>query len=196
MTGAGPTRTSAARRLITLMMQSALRGRQSRARRSHEQTSGNANNRADRVPEHSRAGVKGRNSVIAGAIFLLRGRKRRAGSRAKCHRATRSSSLSIDSRARGPRLPRSMNVMRGHGLTISSTGNTRSLLPCRRNAAPCTALGIFILDCRDRHHLAVDGTIPATSQLDWPISITAISVASCSRVMRDLLKSFSTDPVR
>src|SRR6516165_3007285 len=34
------------------------------------------------------------------------------------------------------------------------------------------------------------GTIPATSQLDWPISITAISVASCSRVTRDLLKSF------
>src|SRR5262249_8685912 len=35
------------------------------------------------------------------------------------------------------------------------------------------------------------GTIPATSQLDWPISITAISVASCSRITRDLLKSFS-----
>src|SRR5580693_5095359 len=34
------------------------------------------------------------------------------------------------------------------------------------------------------------GTIPATSQLDWPISITAISVASCSRTTRDLLKSF------
>src|SRR5271154_2593601 len=35
------------------------------------------------------------------------------------------------------------------------------------------------------------GTIPATSQLDWPISITAISVASCSRITRDLLKSLS-----
>src|ERR1700719_1822691 len=35
------------------------------------------------------------------------------------------------------------------------------------------------------------GTIPAISQLDWPISITAISVASCSRIARDLLKSFS-----
>src|SRR5438552_2690617 len=35
------------------------------------------------------------------------------------------------------------------------------------------------------------GTIPATSQFDWPISITAISVASCSRTTRDLLKSFS-----
>ena len=35
------------------------------------------------------------------------------------------------------------------------------------------------------------GTIPATSQFDWPISITAISVASCSRITRDLLKSFS-----
>jgi Lysylphosphatidylglycerol synthase TM region len=33
--------------------------------------------------------------------------------------------------------------------------------------------------------------LPATSQLDWPISITAISVASCSRITRDLLKSFS-----
>jgi hypothetical protein len=33
--------------------------------------------------------------------------------------------------------------------------------------------------------------IPATSQLDWLISMTAISVASCSRVTRDLLKSFS-----
>src|SRR6478736_2316769 len=37
------------------------------------------------------------------------------------------------------------------------------------------------------------GTIPATSQLDWPISITAISVASCSRITRDLLKSFGCD---
>src|SRR5580700_5626148 len=35
------------------------------------------------------------------------------------------------------------------------------------------------------------GTIPATSKLDWPISITAISVASCSRITGDLLKSFS-----
>jgi hypothetical protein len=35
------------------------------------------------------------------------------------------------------------------------------------------------------------GTIPATSQLDWPISITAINVASCSRATRDRLKSFS-----
>jgi hypothetical protein len=35
------------------------------------------------------------------------------------------------------------------------------------------------------------GAIPATSQLDSPISITAISVAFCSRITRDLLKSFS-----
>jgi hypothetical protein len=35
------------------------------------------------------------------------------------------------------------------------------------------------------------GTIPATSQRDWLISMTVISVASCSRVTRDLLKSFS-----
>src|SRR5215470_1409210 len=32
--------------------------------------------------------------------------------------------------------------------------------------------------------------MPATSQLDCPISITAISVASCSKITRDLLKSF------
>ena len=38
---------------------------------------------------------------------------------------------------------------------------------------------------------SMPGTIPATSQLDWPISITAISVASYSRIARDLLKSFS-----
>src|SRR5512132_271704 len=31
--------------------------------------------------------------------------------------------------------------------------------------------------------------MPATSQLDWPISMTAISVLSGSRVARDLLKS-------
>src|SRR5262249_32354753 len=38
---------------------------------------------------------------------------------------------------------------------------------------------------------SIPGTIPATSQLDWPISITAINVASCSRATRDRLKSFS-----
>ena len=38
---------------------------------------------------------------------------------------------------------------------------------------------------------SIPGTMPATSQLDWPIPITAINVASCSRAMTDLLKSFS-----
>src|SRR5262249_48449702 len=44
----------------------------------------------------------------------------------------------------------------------------------------------FFKGCR-----STPGTIPATSQLDWLISITAINVASCSRATRDLLKSFS-----
>src|SRR5712672_3475096 len=35
------------------------------------------------------------------------------------------------------------------------------------------------------------GSIPATSQLDWLISTTAIIVLSWSRATRDLLKSFS-----
>jgi hypothetical protein len=34
------------------------------------------------------------------------------------------------------------------------------------------------------------GSIPATSQLDWLISTTAIIVLSWSRATRDLLKSF------
>src|SRR5712691_9289188 len=34
------------------------------------------------------------------------------------------------------------------------------------------------------------GSTPATSQLDWLISITAMIVLSWSRAMRDLLKSF------
>jgi hypothetical protein len=44
----------------------------------------------------------------------------------------------------------------------------------------------FFKGCR-----SIPGTIPATSQLNWPISITAINVASCSSATRDLLKSFS-----
>jgi len=46
---------------------------QSRARRSHEQTSGNANGRSDRVPEHSRAGVRGLNRVIAMGRYFATG---------------------------------------------------------------------------------------------------------------------------
>jgi hypothetical protein len=34
------------------------------------------------------------------------------------------------------------------------------------------------------------GTIPATSQLDWPISITTISVLSWFRAVKDRLRSF------
>jgi hypothetical protein len=37
---------------------------------------------------------------------------------------------------------------------------------------------------------SIPGTIPPTSQLDWPISTTAINVASYSSATRDLLKLF------
>jgi hypothetical protein len=39
------------------------------ARRSHEQTCGNAHGRSDQMPEHLPAGVKGLDSVIAGRCF-------------------------------------------------------------------------------------------------------------------------------
>ncbi len=61
----GPTRTSVARRLINLIMQSALRRRRRRAVRMNEPTA----MLIDQVPAHLLAGVRGLNSVIAGGLF-------------------------------------------------------------------------------------------------------------------------------
>ena len=86
MSGAGPTRTSATRRLVTLMMQSAPRRRRSRRpRRSHERTYGNANRSSARAFAGGREGPQQRDR--RGAI-LLRGRKRRAGSCVKSRRGS------------------------------------------------------------------------------------------------------------
>jgi hypothetical protein len=43
----------------------------------------------------------------------------------------------------------------------------------------------------ERRQFALPGSMPATSQLDWLISMTAMIVLFWSRATRDLLKSFS-----
>src|SRR5205823_11099845 len=57
--------------------------------------------------------------------------------------------------------------------------------PCSRPSS-LSALGSSFL----RGWRSMPGSIPATSQLDWLISTTAMIVLSWSRVTRDLLKSF------
>src|SRR5215472_9485002 len=53
-----------------------------------------------------------------------------------------------------------------------------------RNSPPSSALSFFA-GCR-----SIPGIMPATSQLDWLISITAINVLFSSRAASDLLRSF------
>ncbi len=53
-----------------------------------------------------------------------------------------------------------------------------------RRSSPSRSGSRFFSGCRLR-----PGTMPATSQLDWLSSITAISVLSCCRATRDLLRS-------
>jgi len=56
-------------------MESASRLGGASMRCSHEQTCGNATVDRIKLPEHLLASVKGLNSVIAGRVTLLRGRK-------------------------------------------------------------------------------------------------------------------------
>src|SRR5215213_7788089 len=58
---------------------------------------------------------------------------------------------------------------------------------CQRRSRPSSIVSsalIFLSGWR-----AIPGTIAATSQLDWLISMTARRVLACSRVRRDRLKS-------
>ena len=56
---------------------------------------------------------------------------------------------------------------------------------CSSWSSPASSGFSFFAGCR-----STPGTMPATSQLDWLISITAISVLFSSRAASDLLRSF------
>ena len=68
-----------------------------------------------------------------------------------------------------------------------AAGLDRLIAPAMQQprAAPSSSGSSFFSGWR-----SMPGTIPATSQLDWLISTTAMSVLSWSKAARDLLKSF------
>src|SRR6478735_10895458 len=55
---------------------------------------------------------------------------------------------------------------------------------CSRRSRATASGTVFFRGCR-----SIPGTVPAMSQLDWLISMTATIVASCSKEARDLLRS-------
>src|SRR5271163_28089 len=67
-----------------------------------------------------------------------------------------------------------------------AAGLDRLVAPAMQQASSRSGLGSSFL----RGWRSMPGSIPATSQLDWLISTTAMIVLSWSRATRDLLKSF------
>jgi hypothetical protein len=59
---------------------------------------------------------------------------------------------------------------------------------CSSRSSASSSGSSFFSGCR-----SIPGTIPATSQLDWLISMTAMTVLSWSRAASERLKSFGCD---